>query len=272
MPSTKDALPLFEHPPEETTAFTPEALLASVKAIRGLPHVRVPRVCVLEFDGDLSDKLRQSGVAKKHETWACFHTEMGAFDVDGEPCGIVARTIGSPYAVLVAEQLFASGAHVVLGLTSAGRVARALPLPCLVVADRAIRDEGTSLHYLAPAPIVEGDRDLADALVTSLASVELPCERGTVWTTDAPYRETRESIARRAAQGALAVEMQAAGLFALARAKGGRVGVVAHVTNAIDAESEPFHKGPEDEDVRILMAMCRAARSRLAVARAAGDP
>ena len=69
---------------------------------------------------------------------------MHTIAVDGADCGVIARTIGGPCAVLVAEQLKASGVKVVLGLTSAGRVAGSLPLPSLAVVEEAIRDEGTS--------------------------------------------------------------------------------------------------------------------------------
>ncbi len=261
--SGPEALPLLEHPPAEVSVFTPGNLIEAVRDLRGLSTTRVPRVCVLEFDGDLSDTLERSGVARPHAAWACFHTRMSVFQVDGEPVGMVSRSIGGPYAVLIAEQLVASGAEIILGLTSAGRVSAALRLPSLVVATGALRDEGTSFHYLPPARQVAGDGELAAALAAGLSTLDLPVARGLVWTTDAPYRETRERIAARAREGALAVEMQTASLFAfgeaVAKAKGSLVGVVAHVTNAIDAEAEPFFKGPPDIEERILFAMCRAA-------------
>jgi nucleoside phosphorylase len=261
-------LPLLDHPPGEVAAFTARGLLDAVKTNRGLTHTRVPRVCVLEFDGDLSDKLTRKGIARPYEPWACFHTTMTCFGVPDLPgeVGLVARTIGGPYAVLIAEQMFASGAEIVLGLTSAGRVARLMPLPNLVIVDEAIRDEGTSYHYLAPSRTVRGDPALVEALAQELRSIDLPSRRGLVWTTDAPYRETRERLAVHEEESALAVEMQAASLFALAEARGFRVGVVAHVTNAVVAESadqhgyEPFHKGHPDLDEEILFAMCRAAQ------------
>src|SRR5262249_53905665 len=124
-------LPLLDHPVEETSAFTAQGLLDAVKAERSLASTRVPSVCVLEFDGDLSDKLTQKEIARYYDGWACFHTRMTQFEVDGHTVGMVARAIGGPYAVLIAEQMFASGALVVLGLTSAGRVAPLMPLPNL---------------------------------------------------------------------------------------------------------------------------------------------
>jgi hypothetical protein len=115
-------LPLLDHPLDEPTAFIPEALLAAVRAERGLDAGPVPATCVLDFDGDLTDWLLSKGQAQPWPSWACFHTTMFSL-VDGLRCGIIPRTIGGPYAVLVAEQLAASGVRVVLGLTSAGRVA-----------------------------------------------------------------------------------------------------------------------------------------------------
>lgn len=250
---------LFRHPVNEPSAFTAEALVAAVREERSLSSVRVPRVCVLEFDGDLSDWLVASGQTRPYRDWACFHTVMNSIEVDGTTCGIIARTIGGPYAVLIAEQLRASGAEVVLGLTSAGRISGSLPLPSLVVVQNALRDEGTSHHYLASGNVVESDGRLADALESGVGIVGLPTFRGCVWTTDAPYRETQQQIDAHAASGVLAVEMQAASLLAFSEARGIPVGIVALVSNAIDRENENFNKGSHVLGKNLIEAMCRSA-------------
>ena len=144
-------VPLLEHALESPSAFTPERLMAAVRTQRGLTEQAVPALCVLDFDGDLADYLAAAGRSAIWSSWACFHTSMRVLTIDGLRCGIVPRTIGGPYAVLVAEQLWAAGARVIVGITSAGRVSPDLPLPSVVVVDDAIRDEGTSLHYLAPS-------------------------------------------------------------------------------------------------------------------------
>lgn len=250
---------LLQHPVTEPSAFTAEALVAAVRDERGLSSSRVPRVCVLEFDGDLSDWLVSSGHARAYPAWACFHTLMHSIDVDGTVCGIVARTIGGPYAVLVAEQLKASGAEVVLGLTSAGRISSSLPLPSVVVVQNAIRDEGTSYHYLAPGNEVASDSRLADVLQSGVATVGLPTFRGKVWTTDAPYRETQQQLETHGANGVLAVEMQAASLLAFSEARRTPVGIVALLSNAVDHMDDNFNKGSHNLGKQIIEAMCRAA-------------
>lgn len=258
-----ERLPLFRHRVLLPSAFRPEALVEAVRVERGIERANVPQICVLDFDGDLTDWLVRTGIAQPHPAWACFHTTMHSFKVDGMECGIVARTIGGPYAVLVAEQLHVSGARVILGLTSAGRVSASLPVPSLVVATSAIRDEGTSYHYLPAAEVVPAPAKLASSLYQGLQGLGLPVSQGLVWTTDAPYRETAEELAEHAASGALAVEMQAASLFAFAQARHAEVGVVSHVTNAVDHTGEPFDKGPDEHGWHLTQAMCRAGRTFL---------
>jgi uridine phosphorylase len=167
--------------------------VSAVRERRALAAGDVPEICILEFDGDLTDDLVSTGAAAECRAWACFHTTMFSFQAEGVRFGIIPRTIGGPYAVLVAEQLRAVGGRVVLGLTSAGRVSPELRIPSIVVATAAIRDEGTSYHYLPPASTVKAEAALAETLTSELSRLSLPVRAGTVWTTDAPYRENPSS-------------------------------------------------------------------------------
>jgi len=256
--------PLLSHPLGEASAFTADKLLESVRRVRRIPRGAVPALCILEFDGDLTDWLVEQGRAKPFPVWPCFHTTMYAIELEGLTCGIIARTIGGPYAVLVAEQLAAAGVELIIGLTSAGRVSPELPLPCLVAVTAAIRDEGASLHYLpagrdvaCPVPA------LPMLLERELAATGWAVRSGTVWTTDAPYRETRTQLELWAKQNVLAVEMQAASLFAFGAARGVKVSVVAMVSNAVDHEGQQFDTGSEQDGLRIIQACARAGRLAL---------
>ena len=136
---------------------------------------------------------------RTHEGWACYHTELLAFDLDGVgEVGIVGCAVGAPFAVLVAEQLFASGCRLLVSVTSAGQITPIGPTPYFVLIDRALRDEGTSYHYLPPArsPRHPMRRCLraSNRLARALPGIAL--HRGATWTTDAPYRETEAAIAR----------------------------------------------------------------------------
>jgi len=255
-----DSARVLARPWSSGTAFSPDELLKAVRRSKALPAIAVPEVCLLDFDGDLTDWLSATGQTRVCDSWACFHTQLHVFDAGGVQAGIIARTIGGPYAVLVAEQLHASGTRVILGLTSAGRISASLQLPGLVVAADAIRDEGTSHHYLPDNDLVATNPTLVCALTEALHGLEMSVTAGTVWSTDAPYRETLEQIEGYRSQGVFAVEMQAASLYAFAEARGAVCAVVAHITNAVDcAPDSQFYKGTNEKSFAIAQAMCRTA-------------
>jgi len=267
-----DIPPLLNHPLDEESVFTPKNLIESVRQARQIPEGSIPELCFLEFDGDLTDWLVTKGLANPFPSWPCFHTTMFALEIEGVQCGIIPRTVGGPYAVLIAEQLAAAGARLIIGLTSAGRVSRELPLPCLVVVTGAIRDEGTSLHYLPAAREVSCPTPEIAALVfQELSGTGRPVRQGKVWTTDAPYRETRMQLKRWAAEGILAVEMQAASLFAFGAARNMTVVSVAMVSNATDHDGEQFDTGSQQEGLSILAACARAFKIAAATEGADGQ-
>jgi uridine phosphorylase len=130
-----------------------------------------------------------------------------------------------------------------------------------VVVDEAIRDEGTSLHYLPASTTVSCPiPPFAQHLARELETLS-PVRRGPVWTTDAPYRETEQQLHTWAAAGVLAVEMQAASLFAFARAKDARVGIVALVSNSVGHAGEQFDTGGHAYRLGVLSGVARAARA-----------
>jgi uridine phosphorylase len=240
------------------SAFTPENLLREARRQKGLTVVSVPEVCVLDPDGDMVRRLRAAGRAHQDPTWACYHTDLNRLTETGLELGLVGCAVGAPFAVLVAEQLFASGCRLLISVTSAGRLADLRPPPYFILIERALRDEGTSYHYLPPAEFSTADPKLLEVMTDAFAQLRVPVERGATWTTDAPFRETQEAIDAMAARGLLAVEMEAAALYAFAAARGKAVLCLAHVTNQMALIEGDFEKGEADGTVDAL-AVIRAA-------------
>jgi uridine phosphorylase len=223
---------------------------------------------VLDPDGDIVRHLVREGRAGRSPSWACYHTDLWETGHDDRRIGIVGCAVGAPFAVLVAEELFASGCRFLISMTSAGQVASDLSLPCVILIDRALRGEGTSHAYLPPAPAIDADAALIAAVQDGLERAGVPTLRGATWTTDAPFRETRSAIAAAEAAGALAVEMEAAALYAFAAACRRPVACFAHVTNAMAVAEGDFEKGPGDGAEQALAVVAAAARGWLA---ASGD-
>jgi uridine phosphorylase len=242
------------------SVFTPENLLREARRQRGLPHGDVPAVCVLDPDGDLVDYLHASGSAEPHPTWACYHTALATFKHDGIECGILGRVVGAPFAVLVAEELFASGCQLLISVTSAGQIVSLGQPPYVVLIDRALRDEGTSYHYLPPAPFSHLPSGLRESMCTLWDHTALSLHEGASWTTDAPFRETAAMIETCRRAGILAVEMEAAALYALAERKQYDIVCFALVTNQMGRSGEDFEKGEVSGSQTLLQIIGQTAR------------
>jgi uridine phosphorylase len=179
--------------------------------------------------------------------------------------GIIGCAVGGPFAVLLAEQLFVSGCELLVSITSAGQIVPARTPPYFVLIEKALRDEGTSHHYLPPAKYVSLLPDVGERLVAALNQFTPTVERGAAWTTDAPYRETAEAIEFARVEGVLAVEMEAASLYAFAQAKQKPVVCFAHITNRMGVSQGDFEKGEADGTVaslRLIEAVAQEWRKR----------
>lgn len=234
------------------SVFTAANLLREDRRQRHLPAIPVPRVCLLDPDGDVVDHLRAAEAAQRHPGWACYHSEMWTTEVSSRTIGIVPNAVGGPYAVLVAEQLVESGCELIISVTSAGTITSLGSPPYFVLIDKAWRDEGTSDHYLPPGEWAHLDERLSAVLADALTSLPDPVHRGTSWTTDAPFRETEPALLSAADLGIHAVEMEAASLYAFAAATGHDVVCVAHVTNAMAIHGDDFEKGEAKGTHRML--------------------
>src|SRR5262249_12607702 len=165
----KSACPLLANKsPGAASVFSPAALLREARRQKRLPAVDVPSVCILDPDGDILRRLRAAGRAKPFRGWPCYHTDLYTFSLADETVGIVGCVVGAPFAVLIAEELFACGCKFLLSLTSAGQIVAAGPPPYFVVIDRAMRDEGTSFHYAAPSDVAHADPRLVAAASKAL--------------------------------------------------------------------------------------------------------
>jgi uridine phosphorylase len=248
------------------SAFTPENLLREARRQKGLASTPVPDVCVLDPDGDIVRRMKSVGRATLEPDWACYHTELYRVVHDGMELGIVGCAVGASFAVLVAEQLFAAGCRFLISVTSSGQLVASRPPPYFIMIDKALRDEGTSYHYLPAAEYSTAEPELLTALEGAFTDVRVSVERGATWTTDAPFRETAETIDAMKAKGLLAVEMEAAALYAFAGARKKAVICFAHVTNQMARIEGDFEKGEGDGSVDALAIIVAAARASRVIA------
>lgn len=255
----------------EPSVFTAENLLREARRQKSLPHARVPRICVLDPDGDIVRSLVAARRAQRDPQWACYHTELFSFSHDDMPFGIIGCAVGASFAVLVAEELFASGCEFLISVASAGQIVPVAEPPYFLLIEKALRDEGTSYHYLPPGEFSRLGPELRSTLEIIFAHAPVRIYRGATWTTDAPFRETAAALAHCRDLAIMAVEMEAAALYAFAEARQKPVACLAHVTNRMARSEGDFEKGIAGGSHDALQVIALAARAWLTSPRRAAS-
>jgi len=247
---------------DQPSVFQPENLLREGRRQHNKPDIPVPEICLLDPDGDIVRYLTRGGAAAEHLGWACYHTTLYTFDLNGTEVGVVGCAVGGPFAVLIAEQLAASGCELLISVTSAGSITSVAEPPHFVLIEKALRDEGTSHHYLPVGQWAHAPEHLVTRLEGALTNMTQSVITGATWTIDAPYRETAKAIELAEQLGIIAVEMEAAALYAYATARHRDVICVAHVTNAMATDGDDFEKG-EGDGVHAALEVVSAIVARL---------
>ena len=248
------------------SAFTPENLLREARRQKRISGGGIPATCVLDPDGDIVRSLIARGEARLDPAWACYHTQLYSFSHGGIDFGIVGCAVGASFAVLIAEEMFASGCKLLISVTSSGQIVPMRPPPYFITIDRALRDEGTSYHYMPPSDYSHADPALIDTLDGAFEDFSVPVLTGATWTTDAPFRETQPAIDAMREQDLLAVEMEASALYAFAQVKQNPVLCFAHVTNQMGRVDGDFEKGEADgskDALNLIAIAAKRLRSRL---------
>lgn len=196
---TADALVAYRRRLGRTPGVKPEGVLFCLE--RGLPQRMRWRIPVVRAGAMNADVY----AVKKTRGRVAVLTSFGG---------------GSPMVMELAEELAVMGAKKMILMTWGGTLQTDIQPGDIVVCDRAIRDEGASHHYLPSAKYVDADATLVHELVAAIRRRGAHCTVGTTWTTDAPYRETREEVLHYQSEGVKTVEMESAGLFTAGQVRG----------------------------------------------------
>lgn len=242
----------------EESILRPKNLLREARRQKNLKECPVPRVCVLDPDGDIVRYLKRNG-AELNNCWACYHSELYSATYKDLRFGIIGCAVGASYAVLLSEQLFVSGCQLLISVTSAGKLNDSVDKDYVLI-EESLRDEGTSYHYLPPDEQASLNAELSSKLRPLFGNKNISLQPGRSWTTDAPYRETNSSIYDAKMKGADCVEMEASALYAFSKVKNKPVVCFAHLTNSMAQQNGDFEKGAENGSLTSLELLYQTAK------------
>lgn len=250
-------VPHFEGKHLHEALYRPADVLARWALTEPLPAT--PAGVIFCWDRRLLSWLESSGSATPVRWDRMLQARL--FQLEGGLAAAYLIGWGAPSAAYVFELLIALGTRRFVIAGTAGGLGPTLRMGDVVVCDRAIRDEGVSHHYLEPGKYSYPSASLTSGLGKALDGAGIPFRTGTTWTVDAVFRETAAEAVYHAQDGALAVEMEAAALFAIAQVRG--VDIAAGVVLS-DLLLEDRHVPPDPEVYAShLQALFRAAQAAL---------
>ena len=212
------------------------ALPALIEPSRVIQPIAIAEHCVVCF---FQEVIAQ--VCAGARVAATQHSEMGShpvyeLEVEGKPLAILHPGVGAPLAAGLLEEVIALGCKKFIVCGGAGALQKDLVVGHIVLPTAALRDEGTSYHYLPPGREVAPSPAGVAAIEATLQAHAIPYIKGKTWTTDAFFRETPHKIQRRKAEGCLTVEMEAAALFAVARFRGVTLAQILYAGDDVSGE------------------------------------
>lgn len=179
----------------------------------------LPEKCVITF---FRKELTQLVEDKQLPVIGHLHSEVLDIPIyeyytPSERICIAMAFCGAPGAVVTLEELHAMGCNKFIICGGAGSIKKDSKVGEIIVPIAAVRDEGTSYHYLEPSREVECHKATVDSVVSGLEKLGIPYTTGKTWTTDAIYRETPEMVELRRNEGCITVEMETAAFFAVSK-------------------------------------------------------
>ena len=210
----------------------PEVLAAHGLETGAYAAVPPPTAAIMCYHRGLAARLLETRAAT---TIPGFFGDTHLLDSTGGTVALVAEFgIGSPVAAVMLEDLVALGCRRIISIGTCGGMSQDLAVGELVVPDRAVRDEGTSHHYLPSGEPAVAHGELTSRLAAQLDRRGIDHRRSATWTTDAIYRETADEVRAHVAAGVDVVEMEAAALFAVGQVRGAEVASLLVVSDIID--------------------------------------
>ncbi len=237
--------PILEFDPAPTAVVEPRRVIAGSGS---------PDRVVLCFFRSVIDRIQASGAPVLFELEAAHgvHPVYG-IEVDGHEIAVFHPGVGAPLAGAFFEEAIAHGGTRFVGVGTAGGLTPDLTIGHVVLPVWALRDEGTSYHYMPPGRTIEQGAGPLGAIRSVLARHEVPFLEGGTWTTDGFYRETEAKVVRRVAEGCLTVEMEASALFAIAAFRRVELGMLLTTSDDLSGDEWSGFPVEPDRDARELL-------------------
>ncbi len=243
--------PILEFDGEKAAMIRPENIIQPVD---------ISETCVLCFFSEAIEKILEE---YPHRVAAYFKAESIHFPVyelnyKGEKIALLQAGVGAPIAAAQIEELTALGCRKYIACGSCGVLQKEIAVGHLIIPNSAVRDEGTSYHYVEPSREIAANARVIQVIEDTLIAQQVPYIRAKTWTTDAFYRETPLKIAQRKKEGCVTVEMEASAYMAVAQYNGVEFGQILYAGDNLGAEvwdSRSYNRRTEIREIVLRLSL-----------------
>lgn len=208
----KNEIPVLEYDDFSTEVIKPN---------HGCEELKLPEKCVFAFLGECVDEFATANdaiIAEKFEN-CCRITNIYVVEYNGQEICLVRPNIGAPAATQLLDMLIACGCKKIVATGSCG-VLTDIKENAFLIPTKALRDDGTSYHYMPAARYIDLKPEMVSAIKEAFGRFDIPYQECITWTTDGFFRETQEMVQYRLSEGCSVVEMECAALAACAQKRG----------------------------------------------------
>jgi uridine phosphorylase len=226
------------------------------KQIGRIPKIEPPKGIIICYSETILNYIIETYSCKKIDN--VFGNYFYLIEENKEILGICGGFgIGAPIVAILIEEFNTFGVKLFLSIGTAGSLQKSLRLGSLVICNKAIRDEGTSHHYLKYDKYSYPSEKVLKTLVNVVKDMELEYNIGTTWTTDAPYRETFTEIENYKKEHVLTVDMEAAALFAVAKYLDVEAGAIFTISDYLSEDAWELHFHLTDNHLKTLFLIAK---------------
>lgn len=178
-----------------------------------------PEICISTFSENIIQKFSSLDNVEKIAELYSASGALPVYQINYKNTAIAfyRSMVGAPACVACLEEIIAMGAKKFVLFGSCGVLDDDKVKDNIIIPVSAVRDEGTSYHYIAPSPEIEADAHSIQILENVLTDCGYSYVKGKTWTSDAIYRETLPAIEERRQEGCIAVEMECASMLAVSK-------------------------------------------------------
>lgn len=222
--------------------------------------LHLPKKAVFAFLGDEVDRYATAHGAKRAGTFVSATKEYPVYvlEYQGEDVCLCQAPVGAAPSAQLLDWLIGYGVKQIISAGSCGAL-QPFPENVFLVPTRALRDEGTSYHYLAPSRFAEIHPDALSAIQRSLQKHGLDYREVISWTTDGFFRETKDKVAYRRSEGCAVVEMECAALAAVAALRNAVWGEILFTADTLADMDRYDERGWGGSSVSLALTLCMDA-------------